>query len=77
MNTKNKFIIQYINIEGIEKEISVNAKTAPEAAEIAESGDPDLGEMLFVGTKEEYSDYKLSKAEKTKPKKIFENNFSI
>lgn len=77
MTKNNEFVVQYMNINGEEKELRLEAPSVTEAAELAESEDPDLGEMLFVGTEQEYLAHK-SEAKKPKVRKHqFENSFSI
>lgn len=77
MTDETTFVIQYKNIDGEEKELRLEAISAPEAAEMAESEDPDLGEMLFVGTEKEYLIHKASVKRQEAKKHQFENSFSI
>lgn len=77
MADENEFVIQYKNIHGKEKELRVEASSAPEAAEMAESEDPDLGEMLFVGTEDEYAAHTTAIKRREARKHKFENSFSI
>lgn len=77
MANDSEFVIQYTNINGEEKELRLEAPSAPEAAELAESEDPDLGEMLFVGTEKEYLTHKSCVKKAEAKKHQFDNSFSM
>lgn len=77
MSNQNTFVIQYLDINDQERELRLEASSAVEAAEMAESEDPDLGEMLFVGTEKEHLAHQAAVKRKMSQKHKFDNSFSI
>lgn len=49
------FVVTYENIGGKEVELTVSAKTHVQACELAESEDPDLGQIFSVCTEKEHA----------------------
>lgn len=74
---ESSYVVQYLNYEEQEKEFRTKAYSPVQASEIAESEDPDLGQILFVGTEEEYQSHKDLIQKKAEKKHKFENSLSI